>query len=268
MGEYSIRVTVKDKANNYNISNTENYQTDTNTPPEIESVSYYTKDTRTITVKAKATDIDKDKLTYKIYVSTDGIEWGTAKQTLANQEENIERTLKASGLSNYTEYYWKVEVSDGKTTVESEIQEKIRTQCPGGNMICDYNIWCSICLGTGAVYLYPSGQTFSSPGYQGWTPYQTSFSCDWCKQNASNGWRVECSYLTTSGYTRTVDWLYVCSTCGIKNTGEYGEKLKEKSGISIEKCPQCGLQERRRCRHNRFYLHRCCIHGDYYSVHD
>ncbi|MCI8396290.1 MAG: hypothetical protein HFJ52_00950 [Clostridia bacterium] len=125
---YDLRIIVTDNAGWTKKSS--KITVNTNTAPTI-TASYASKDTNYIKINATGKDADGDKLTYKLYVSTDGTNWGTAKATLSNQTQNTQVTLMASGLSEYTEYYWKVEVTDSYTTANTGKQGWVRTYCPG-----------------------------------------------------------------------------------------------------------------------------------------
>ena len=82
---YNIEVIVKDQAGNPKSVTTT--ATTVNQAPTI-TANYTSKTTNSITFNATGRDSDLDKLTYKLYVSTDGINWGTAKATLSNQTQN------------------------------------------------------------------------------------------------------------------------------------------------------------------------------------
>lgn len=82
--------------------------------------------TNSITILTSATDIDNDELTYTLY-------WGKTE----NYEKEAEEKKSSSGeevvfsktdLEDYTEYYWKVEVSDG-TDVTKGIESITKTYC-------------------------------------------------------------------------------------------------------------------------------------------
>ena len=100
-----------------------------NTPPTKSIVSFNSKGTNYIKVNAKSEDADEDTLTYTL-------RYGTEQDNLnlyidlSNQVQNIEVQITTpEDLEEYTYYYWRVDVSDGKVTTEGEIQTKIRTYC-------------------------------------------------------------------------------------------------------------------------------------------
>ena len=107
-------MTVKDKVNNQNISNTETCQTILNTAPVVQEVNFSTKTTNSITVTARATDTENDALTYTMYVSTNGLSW-VAGGTVSDLEENTV-TLTTNGLTQYRNYYVKVRATETNTT--------------------------------------------------------------------------------------------------------------------------------------------------------
>ena len=128
MGRYSIRVIVTDAAGNSTTpdANTTIQETSTilNTAPTFTKNTTPTKtpsELDTIRITATATDPDEgDILTYTLY-------WGTDENNLNNSEsqgnkksgEQVE--FIKSGLSNYTQYYFKIDVKDNeqKTTTRN-----------------------------------------------------------------------------------------------------------------------------------------------------
>ncbi|MCI8396288.1 MAG: hypothetical protein HFJ52_00940 [Clostridia bacterium] len=123
---YNIGVIVKDNAGNIKLVATT--ATTANTTPTI-TANFASKTTNSITFTAIGEDIDGDQLTYKLYVSINGTNWGTVKATLSNQTQGISKTLTANGLNEYTYYYWKIDVTDGVSTTSTGKQGWIRTYC-------------------------------------------------------------------------------------------------------------------------------------------
>ena len=100
-----------------------------NTPPTKAVVSYNTKGTNYIKVNAKSTDIDGDNLTYTLYygTSSSNLSYST---TLSNQTQNVQVAIQTlTNLSQYTYYYWRVDVSDGEVTTQGDVQAQVRTYC-------------------------------------------------------------------------------------------------------------------------------------------
>ncbi len=124
---YNVEVIVKDNAGN--IKTVETTATTANTPPTI-TANFASKTTNSIKFNAIGEDIDGDRLTYKLYVSINGTNWGTVKATLSSQTQGISKTLTANGLNEYTYYYWKIDVTDGVSTTSTGKQGWIRTYCP------------------------------------------------------------------------------------------------------------------------------------------
>ena len=104
---------------------------------------YKEKTTKEIKIEVTAIDSNNANLEYKIYTKTvgnkenDWIESGI----LSNQKSGETIVLTASGLKTFTEYFWKVEVSNGKIQETEESTEAIRTLCKGnkGN-VCSNGI--------------------------------------------------------------------------------------------------------------------------------
>ena len=100
-------------------------------------VSLNTKGTNYIKVNAKSTDADGDKLTYtlKYGTSSSNLNYST---DLPNQTQNTQITITTpTNLSQYTYYYWRVDVSDGKATTQGDVQTQVRTYCPGTGLTCN-----------------------------------------------------------------------------------------------------------------------------------
>ena len=134
---YTLKVIVTDKAGNTKEASTSIKTGISNVAPQIASVTYSTKTTNSLSIKARATDGNSgDKLTYTLYTSTSQSSGFTSKATVSNQAPGTEVSLTATGLSQYTYYYYYVTVSDGKANVQSATQPQIRTYCPGNINYC------------------------------------------------------------------------------------------------------------------------------------
>ncbi len=127
---YSIVVEAVDKAGNVRTGTGITATTlVANTPPTKAVVSYNTKGTNYIKVNAKSTDIDGDNLTYTLYygTSSSNLSYST---TLSNQTQNVQVAIQTlTNLSQYTYYYWRVDVSDGEVTTQGDVQAQVRTYC-------------------------------------------------------------------------------------------------------------------------------------------
>lgn len=103
-----------------------------NIAPVLTVNSLNSKTTNSLKINAKATDSDGDNLTYKLYTSTSQNGTYTLQQTSSATAQNTQVTLTASNLSQYTTYYWYIEVSDGTDKITSENDKKnARTKCTG-----------------------------------------------------------------------------------------------------------------------------------------
>ena len=125
---YYIRVTVTDEAGRTSTSSTVAQNTVVaNTAPSKAQVSFNTKGTNYIKVNAKSEDVDGDQLTYTLYYGTSANSL-TNSTELSNQTQNVQIALQTpTNLSQYTYYYWRVDVSDGKATTEGDVQTRVRT---------------------------------------------------------------------------------------------------------------------------------------------
>ena len=142
---YNLRVIVTDKAGKTSNKTATQKTVTANVAPVISSTAFSSKTTSSIKVTARATDANGDKLTYRLYTSTS--QNGTYSQkatTTASQNSTV--TLNATGLSNYTTYWWYVTVSDGEVTRTSS-KKSVRTYCPGTGLTCTT----SSCSGTKTI---------------------------------------------------------------------------------------------------------------------
>ena len=99
------------------------------TGPSVPTVTFVSKTTDSITVQANATNTNEDSLTYTLYISTSPSENYTEAATAAgNSGSNV--NLTASGLSQYTTYYYYVTVTDQISDNQSTTYNQ-RTYCPG-----------------------------------------------------------------------------------------------------------------------------------------
>ncbi len=142
VGEYTIYVKAIDKAGNECIDTIA--VTISNTGPTIESVSISSKTSSSLTISALARDNEGDALTYKLYMAqvTGSTPTYSLKATSEAIASGTAATLQATGLSNYTDYNYYVEVSDGQveTTCETQVG---KTQCSGRTSYCSSAYTCN-----------------------------------------------------------------------------------------------------------------------------
>ena len=135
---YDVRVLVYDNAGNYTRSSKQTVVL--NTAPTFEIQGYCsTKTNVAMTIKAKAKDNEGDRLTYTLYMGTS--QGSLSQKATTSGNSGAEVTLNASGLSSYTGYYWRVDVSDGTVTTTGTVNSArtycYRTHCNGGtSKIC------------------------------------------------------------------------------------------------------------------------------------
>ena len=129
-----------------------NESTTTNNPPVLVA-SYYDKGIDYIKINVKGVDLDEDQLIYKLYVSTDGKNWGEPKQITEKTSQDTQVILTASDLSEYTIYYWKVEVTDDKINnpIIVESKNKVRIYCRGRGLHCGNGVSCRYCDNLGVL---------------------------------------------------------------------------------------------------------------------
>ncbi len=211
---YYIRVIVTDEAGRRSTSSTVAQNTVVaNTAPSKAQVSYNTKGTNYIKVNAKSEDKDGDKLTYTLRYGTSSSNLNYSTD-LTNQEQNVQVAIQTpTNLSQYTYYYWRVDVSDGKATTEGDIQTQVRTYCPGTGYTCNgggiiYN--CTPCTAYDCI----DGRVKRScqRKYEGVSDERTT-TLSW----------VRC--FRCGDEQGVVDVTLICYYCG---------------GSTVQKCPKCG----------------------------
>ena len=155
---YYIRVIVTDEAGRRSTSSIVAQNTElANIAPSKAQVSYNTKGTNYIKVNAKSEDKDGDRLTYTLRYGTSSSNLNYSTD-LTNQEQNVQVSIQTpTNLSQYTYYYWRVDVSDGKATTQGDVQTQVRTYCPGTGLTCNgpfvqaNGATCTSCKGNGSV---------------------------------------------------------------------------------------------------------------------
>ena len=220
-GTYSVYVIAYDNAGNSRQSNT--ISVTTNIAPNTPAVTYTGKTTSSISVSATATDEnDGQNITYTLYTSTsqNGSYTSAASQTVA---EGTTVNLTASGLSEYTTYYYYVDVSDGVANTPSSTSN-VRTYCSGRTYSCrptrcrgGGSSRCSRCGGSGKVKctgtptVYRSDRVTCSCGNT--NAAHTYYRCPICRTTGDGG--INCSACgrydpgTNNHASATID----CSSC-------------------------------------------------------
>ncbi|MCI8396488.1 MAG: hypothetical protein HFJ52_02055 [Clostridia bacterium] len=129
-----IRVIVTDGADNVGKSAEDNSNgtsaviPSANTAPTV-TASFAGKDTNYITIYATGQDREGGTLTYTLYVKTASGSWQSKATTTGSPNSRV--TLTASGLTQYTDYYYKVDVRDrGYLTGTTGQKGSIKTYCP------------------------------------------------------------------------------------------------------------------------------------------
>ena len=260
---YNVYAEVYDVAGNKTTTGTINAIT--NTAPTMGTVTFNSKTTNSITVRATATDRDGDNLTYTLYVST-SLNGSYTPNGTATGASGSAVTLTATGLSQYTTYYYYVHVTDTIATAQSSKGQNVRTYCPGTGLTCTTEACsgtqittCTTCDGNGEVserctdgYVDTcsrcdgSGETSSRcdggssercstcrgsgeipcPGTPKRVSQQTGHNCPECGHAELTIDQYRCSECGTGGYAR------YCSYCGFQ------DDTNNHDNYNIE-CPDC-----------------------------
>ncbi len=130
------------------IEQIKNIQTDSGIT--ITSVVYKDRTTSEIIAEVTAEDKENKKINYSIYTKTDETAWEEKGKAL-DKKSGETVTITANGLEPYKEYNWKIEATNGIGIAETEIQDKVRTYCPGTGLSCiGYEkVDCTLCNSTG-----------------------------------------------------------------------------------------------------------------------
>ncbi len=188
-----------------------------NVAPVIQSVSIGAKTPSSLTIRANATDADstdKTALTFKVYIGTET----TPRVTKENQTQGTNVDLQITGLSNYTEYTYHVEVTDTANHTVKSANDTGRTQCSGTTKSCsNYKAswYCSggdpgtYCSGGTAAYTCPGGSEgkYCSGGTPAETcpggvfkagsalcPFCNGAGCTWCCWTGHQGSKGACEH--------------------------------------------------------------------------
>ena len=267
-GTHSVYVRAYDNAGNYRQSNT--ISVTTNVAPNTPSVSLYSRSTTSLQIQARATDSnDGQTLTYTLYTSTNGSSWTRKTSTSATEGNYV--YLTASGLSNYTYYYYYVNVSDGYESRDSSKSGRARTYCPGNNRTCytsncpgSSSKTCSTCNGSRKI-------PCPGPVVKVSVSYMTCPKCG--KANAAHQNHFKCQ---TCGITGTSDimhetgcWYYSGTATNNHNNAKLTCTTCNGRGYTTTSCPHGRTSSHRYCSHYTYTTatsHKYCSHG-YTSQH-
>ena len=215
---YYLRVIVRDVAGNTKTSSVVNKTL--NTAPGAPTASVSSKTTTSITIAAKATDPDGDRLTYTLYTGTSSSNLSRATSSSANSGTQV--TLTGTGLSNYTTYYYRVDVSDGTVTTRGSV-DSVRTLCPGGTITTEscyacngqgsisHNTWveCDMCNGTGEIHEWGDCRQCDGTG-EG--VFGDDGHCGTCGGSGQIYYGYECWYCEGEG--QIINYYYEdCDSC-------------------------------------------------------
>ena len=238
---YTLKVIVTDNAGNQKEASTSIKTGISNVAPQVASVTYSTKTTNSLTIKARATDGNSsDRLTYTLYTSTSENSGFTSKATVSNQVPGTEVSLTATGLSQYTYYYYYVTVSDGKANAQSATQARVRTYCPGNTNYCRGGTRC---------------------------PGPATKTCSTC--SGRGRWK-QCSYLSCPEHGKKVSaGQSTCYSCG--KTLSYREcpACNASGKIPVGTCEHGKDSEHSvNCKHGQYSSHYYCDHNSKGVQHD
>ena len=197
------------------------------------------KTTSKFTIAMSATDVDGDTLIFELLVSTSetGTYYSVGTTTASSGETKTiaVTTINGASLTEYTEYWWKVKVTDGNGGEVTSSPLSLYTYCSGESLatasLIQNSGYCDSCNGTGndcggSTYgeyydvVCSCGNTFSAYAVYcdscGFTDYHT-WTCSECGEHyagtyENHPWCTSCN--GSGGYD---DSYYYCSTCGYKS---------------------------------------------------
>lgn len=222
-GTHSVYVIAYDNAGNSKQSNT--ISVTTNFTPSTPSLNLTNKTTNSLQVQTRSTDQnDGQTLTYTLYTGSSSSGPWTSKATTSATEGNYV-TLTASGLSQYTYYYYYVKVSDGYASVDSSKSSRVRTYCPGNTYYHNTTycsgrryVSCSTCGGSGRIHcpgsVVASGTTTRSCSCGG-VATGTRYYCSTCGMSGFGGGTCnKCGkYIAETYYNHGANAYITCTSC-------------------------------------------------------
>ena len=156
--KHTVYVNAVDKAGNIRKSgDAEANLPVANVPPVIASVQVQSKTPNSLTIRANATDADAADatgLTFKVYIETDT----NKKAEATGKAQGTDVDLTISGLAEYTEYKYTVEVTDIAQHTVTSTGNDGKTQCSGTTQTCSDYKPAYTCPG-GSIGTYCSGGT-------------------------------------------------------------------------------------------------------------
>ena len=201
---YSYKVKVIDTFNAYDEYQNTFATMVANKAPKITINNVKSINTTSFNITAQATDENGDKLIYELYVSTSQNGSYSKKATSAVVAQNQSVTLQATGLSEYTPYWYYVKAIEAETTEKYYDQSapvRVHTKCPGpGSTSYTLNLCPNQVTSTDCPFCVLTGRRGKTcPGY--WTDPEPSSHCLWCGYGGITNYSCSVCDGTTAGYS-------------------------------------------------------------------
>jgi len=241
---------------------------DNNSAPEITTQAYASsRHTDYIYVSTAATDADGDTLTYTLNWGTD-TNYGNTETLTGASGEIIE--FQKTGLANYTDYYWRIDVSDGKESI-SGVANSTKTYCSttecNGNGDC---IYCSaVSVSSGPQYTKSNGEGNVCSGEKYYTAIGTiqlgstitdnCMACGKTYRTTSYHIAMKCN---SCGFVQGRLGKAFCSEACAKTDEYWGTATK----YNCERCIECDSYGNYTCAHDVEGKHYYCSHGTNYTT--
>jgi len=209
------------------------------------------KTTNSATIKVTGKGEPEVELTYNLYLGKTEEDMEKTQTKTGRTDEEI--SFEELNLEEYTDYYYRIEISDGTETNKGNVQT-FRTYCPGTGLECAGGELCSACQGTGKCL--SDFFAVDIVGSQKWR-------CRYCGQLSAVYADVFCATCTKSlaSYPELMQEPGIvdyCTNCRrVRGTDIPGTDL-----YGHGECNTCkGSKYKTLCEHGKNAPHEYCSHG-------
>jgi len=173
-------------------------------------------------------------------------------QTKTGMSED-EISFEELNLEEYTDYYYRIELTDG-TEIDNGTVQNFRTYCPGTGLECSSGVKCTACNGTGKclstsfLYTNLNSSKFKCRSCKA-VPYTSVFAEVTCRTCGA-----DISKYVPSASRPQLGVCYRCTSCGYVEGSENGHGT----------CATCrGSKYKEPCsEHGKYEAHEYCSHGE------
>ena len=215
------------------------------------------KTTNSATIKVTGKGEPEVELTYNLYLGKTEEDMEKTQTKTGRIDEEI--SFEELNLEEYTDYYYRIEISDGTETNKGNVQT-FRTYCPGTGLECAGGELCSACQGTGKCLS------------KSWTYNDVNtlkYKCQNPKCGATSAVYSEVKCRTCDTYLYQLlpnqfrpqgKCVYRCTSCGYVNGLSIIDADNKIYGHGT--CQTCnGRKYSTACEHGLYGSHEYCSHG-------